>query len=192
MVKVLFCCFSLHSFQFVIQNKMKEKKTHKISTTTTKNPKAIDHLDVVSWSQCKMSVRNYIHIHTVRCVYVLFHSVWCTFFVSTLYFIQFFFVWAHSQKRNAKWNYFESDQPNDNNNIFFFVHYSGVVIGRIQGRCECTYIRTPANNTLTENQNEQIATAKKDKRKRKINVRKMKKKTKTSNKKTASFFVESF
>lgn len=53
-----------------------------------------------------------------------------------------------------------------------------MVIGRIQGRCECTYIRThQANNTLTENQNEQIATCeKKDKRKKKMNVRKMEKK----------------
>lgn len=83
-----------------------KKKKHKISTTTTKNPKAIDHLDVVSWSQCKMSVRNYIHIHTVRCVYVLFHSVWCTFFVSTLYFIQFFFCVSTLTKKERQMKLF--------------------------------------------------------------------------------------
>lgn len=88
--------------------------------------------------------------------YVLSFVLMCFFRINSFFFCE------HTKKENAKWNYFESDQPNDNNNIIFFVHYSVVVIGRIQGRCECTYICTgTSNNTLTENQNEQIATTKK-------------------------------
>lgn len=192
MVKVLFCCFSLHSFQFVIQNKMKEKKNTKFQQQQRRIQKQSTIWTLWAEASAKWVyeiIYTYIRFGVCMCSFIRFDAL----FSYPLFILYNFFLCEHTHKKGT---------PNEtilratNQTIitifFFFVHYSGVVIGRIQGRCECTYIRTPANNTLTENQNEQIATAKKDKRKRKINVRKMKKKTKTSNKKTASFFVESF
>lgn len=123
-------------------------------------------------------------IYTLKCMCVLPFVLMC-FFVFTLFFC------VHTKRRTPN----ETILRATNQTIIiiiFFVHYSAVVIECIQGRCECTYIRT-ANNTLIENQNEQTASKnKKDKRKRKMNVRKKIKRNKQHQTKTSlCFFVES-
>lgn len=105
-----------------------------------------------------------IHIINIKvCVCVFFHTFWCALF-SYLLFI--FFVSTHKKRERQMRTILRATNQTIITIFFSFIILFSVVIGRIQGRCECTYIRKThqANNTLTENQNEQIASCKQKKK----------------------------